>query len=209
MGVYRRGVTYWIRYRDADGVLIRESTKTNNKKHAELLLTKRRTEVFEGRFDINDVKKSPYFSDAMDDYLKNVSQHLQPSSHRRNAVSAKNLKAFFGSKRLGEILPMFIRHYRTQRLEAGRSKATVNRELALMKHLYTIANGKTGKNPVREVTFYKEKPRERVLSASNRWSIRRSHTGNCRFIRQDGELVMSSMMPIPPKTYGTRLCQVR
>src|SRR5216683_100235 len=48
-GIYKRGKIYWIAYKTVNR-LIRESTGTGDRKLAEAVLAKRRSEVFEGRW---------------------------------------------------------------------------------------------------------------------------------------------------------------
>src|SRR6266498_2960502 len=48
-GLYKRGEVYWIAYKTA-GRVVRESTGTIDRKLAEAVLSKRRAEVFEGRW---------------------------------------------------------------------------------------------------------------------------------------------------------------
>src|SRR6266576_2649434 len=56
-GLYKRGAIYWMAYKTIGGV-VRESTGTSDRKLAEAVLSKRRAEVFEGRWTgrLRDVK---------------------------------------------------------------------------------------------------------------------------------------------------------
>ncbi len=63
-----------------------------------------------------------------------------------------------GSKRLAQISPFDLERYRRQRKQQGRSDVTINRELAFLRNLYTMAItwGKVTENPVKTVRFARE-----------------------------------------------------
>ena len=172
MGVYKRDNYYWIDYM-AGETRIRESTGTASKKRAQQLLAKRRVEVFEGRFNVQSTKPSPKLSEYVGtpedpgEYLKYSKANKRPNSHRRDTTSAKNILAFFGERRLNSITPMLIEHYKRKRTrEDGRAVGTVNRELAFLKHVYTLAirDRLTLSNPVKEVEMFNERQRTTVFS---------------------------------------------
>jgi integrase len=158
MGVYKRGAFYWLDYYYA-GRRIRESTTVTTKRRAEQLLAKRKAEVFEGRFNVETVKPGPIFEEFAEVYLENYSKpNKAPQSYRRDQTSLKNLRGFFSGKRLTSITPMLIEHYKRKRLNAGKKPATINRELAALKHLYSIAIDwkKVNTNPVKSVKMLRE-----------------------------------------------------
>jgi integrase len=73
----------------------------------------------------------------------------------------------FGSKRLDEISPLALERYRRQRQNSGRSDVTINRELAFLRHVYTMAVtwDKTIENPVKKVKLARENnDKMRILS---------------------------------------------
>lgn len=79
----------------------------------------------------------------------------------------ENLRAVFGDMDLREIRPMDVERFKLSRIKAGNKESTVNRYLALLKHLFSVAirEGYASKNPVKEIKLYSEKERkERVLS---------------------------------------------
>ncbi len=78
----------------------------------------------------------------------------------------ENLKATFGDMDLREIRPMDVERFKHSRIKAGNKESTINRYLALLKHMFNfaISNGYASKNPVKEIKLYAEKERkERVL----------------------------------------------
>ena len=126
-------------------------------------------------------KDNPLFNDALDGHLKKSKAENAESSYRRNLLSARHLKSFFGKKRISKIQSneVLMRKYMNQRKEAiaikqlkqGRHKSeltytSINRELALMRSMFNvlILAGKADKNPVSLVTLFEEPQKERVLS---------------------------------------------
>mgnify|MGYP001347605752 CR=1 FL=1 len=157
MGVFKRGHTWWIDYR-YHGRRIRESTGTSSRKRAEQLLAKRQAEVFEGRFSFAPQASVPHFHDFAAAYLEEFSKHnKKKSSLRRDVGIARNLSSYFGSKRLDAMTPMLIEHYKNRRRNDGAAPATVNRELACLKHMFTIAlrDRLVLENPVRSVRMFR------------------------------------------------------
>jgi len=68
------------------------------------------------------------------------------------------MQPILGSKRLAEITPFDLERYRRQRKQAGVGDVSINRELAFLRNLYTmaIAWGKASENPVKKVRFARE-----------------------------------------------------
>ncbi len=170
MGIYRRGKCWYILYY-VDGQRVRESTGVTNKKRAEQLLKKRQVAIFEGRFDLAELKQSPLFSDYADEYLNGYSKvNKKPQTHERDKILIKHLKEFFGRYRLNDIKPEKIEEYKAARLEAGKAPATVNREVGCFKNIYTVAirNRRASANPGREVRLLREDNEvTRVLSEAD------------------------------------------
>lgn len=97
-----------------------------------------RTEARSGRLNLpNRRKLALTFGAAADDYLK----RLDAGAGRNMAVKRRQLRMylrpFLGPMRLDAISDFTIERYKKQRLAAGASPATVNRELATLSHLFT------------------------------------------------------------------------
>ena len=87
---------------------------------------------------------------------------------KRYASSWHAIQPVLGSKRLAEISPFDLERYRRQRKQAGKSNVTINRKLAFLRHLYTMAMtwGKATENSVKKVRFAREdNGRMRMLNA--------------------------------------------
>lgn len=157
MGVFKRGDVWWIDYR-FQGRRLRESTGTKSRKRAEQLLAKRQAEVFEGRFAFAPQASVPHFADFAATYIEEFSKHnKKKSSLRRDIGIANNLSGYFGAKKLDAITPMLIEHYKNRRRSDDAAPATVNRELACLKHMFTIAmrDRLVVENPVRSVRMFR------------------------------------------------------
>src|SRR5690606_38705533 len=90
-----------------------------------------------------------------------------------DCTSICKLNEYFGKKVITEIKPSNVADYKTHRLgensyrKHGTRPATINRELACMRHMFNLAirEGKYDKNPVKGVRFEKENnKRDRFLS---------------------------------------------
>ena len=68
------------------------------------------------------------------------------------------MRLTFAHVRLADITPLTIERYKRQRKEDGVSEATINRELAFLKNLFTkaIEWGKATENTVKRVRLYRE-----------------------------------------------------
>ena len=153
MALYKRGNVWWYefwykgrRYREGVG---------HSKKQAESVLAKRKTEVRENRFF--DVKKETNTSfDALaEEYLRYSCGNKK--SYWRDVISAKHLKQYFASRRLADITPRIVERYKLMRVRKVKP-STVNRELACLKHMFTMAIkwNQAATNPVKEVKLFRE-----------------------------------------------------
>jgi len=123
----------------------------------------------------------PPFDKALDEHLKKSKAENTESSYKRNLLSAKHLKAFFGNKPVSTIQnnQVLMRKYMNHRRDAitemqlkrGRNKSelsytSINRELALMRSMFNILikTGKVNRNPVSLVTLFEETQKDRVLT---------------------------------------------
>lgn len=158
MGVFKRGTYWWIDY-VYQGRRVRESTGTASKRRAEQLLAKRQTEVLEDRFDIASTVRPVLFAEVASEYLEVYSQqNKRPRTFQRDQILVKHLISYFGEYCLRDIKPMLIEHYRRERLASGRMPATVNREVACLKHIFSLSvrNRRASVNPAKSVRMLRE-----------------------------------------------------
>ena len=128
-----------------------------DKRQAELALKKVKVSIAENKFF--DVKKQQriLFKEMTKEYIERYSR-LNKRSTGRDDTSLKHLIPYFKNKYIFEVSPQSIEDYKAKRLNDGMAKSTVNRELALLKHIYTkaIEWGKITENPVKKVKLFKE-----------------------------------------------------
>ncbi len=153
MSLFKKGENWYIDYY-LDGRRKREAVGPN-RKVAERALAKRQVQVAENRF-LDIVQKSKVtFEHLSDSYLKYA--ETNKSSWKRDWYSLRSLKSALGGKQLHQITPLSIEGYKNARSQAV-SPATVNRELACLKHMFTkaIQWQMTSSNPVKMVKMLKE-----------------------------------------------------
>lgn len=92
-------------------------------------------------------------------YLEYSKANKRPKSYERDVVNLKHLNAYFENYHLHEIRPELIEKYKAERLEKV-SPASVNRELATLKNMYTkaIQWEYVKDNPAKTVKLLKEPP---------------------------------------------------
>ena len=77
MGVYRRGKTWYIRYRDPNGKEVRKSTNQESKKTAQTILAKIQTDIAENRYLDRQERPEMTFSELCDWYWEHHGQYLK------------------------------------------------------------------------------------------------------------------------------------
>jgi len=142
MGVFKKNGDWWIDCY-VNGRRKREKIDPNTRL-AETVLQKRK-----------EVKV--LFDDLVKQYLKFAKTYKR--SYRTNVDQLRHLLEFFGDKYLAEITTHLVENYVSQRKQKVK-EATVNRELALLKHMFTkaIEWGIVTHNPAKAVKFFKESP---------------------------------------------------
>jgi len=100
----------------------------------------------------------PRFDDFAAEYLAYYRANARPRSAERHEQAYRALSPVFAPLRLPDITPQHIEQYKQQRQAAGRSPVTINRALAFLKHLFTLAItwGRVTQNPVKRVRLFHE-----------------------------------------------------
>src|SRR5215831_11336975 len=105
------------------------------------------------------------FAAGADAYLK----LLEDSAGKNIAIKRRQLrmylKPFFGTIRLDAITSFTVDRYKKRRINAGAAKATINRELSTLSHLFSVAVHREVKwldqRPC-EIEMYEEGPGRRT-----------------------------------------------
>lgn len=166
MGIYRRGDVWWMSFVFKNRQF-RKSTETTDKKLAKRIFDKIKGEIAEGRWFERLAGEDYTFKDMIDKYLAEYSiQNKAPKSHLRDKSLAKHLIDSFGDMVITEISAKDISEYKVKRVSEKASPRTINYELTLMSHAYSIA--------IKEWEWLKENPvknvsKEKVKNNIERW----------------------------------------
>jgi len=155
MAIYKRGKNWYIDF-TFHGQRIREMIGPS-RKGAEKVIAKRKAEIAESKF--LDVRKDPSpikFYDFVKEYLQWSKANKKPSSYQRDLCSMRALSKEFEKKNIQEITTWQIEKYKAKRKEEVKP-ASVNREIALLKHMYTkgIEWGKVKESLAKKVKLLK------------------------------------------------------
>ncbi len=169
MGIYKVGNQWYIDLY-VDGRRKRKAVGSH--KEAENALTAIKADVLRGEFRFKRENKV-HFEAFTEDYLEHCRTNKKRSVSR-DENSIKFLKAGFGGMLLSKITPWHIEEYKKKRIEGeiklppepGSKKrkdwkvkpATINRELACLKHMFSLAIKwkMADENPVKEVQLFQE-----------------------------------------------------
>jgi integrase len=153
MKLYQRGrvwyLTFYVR-----GKRVQESTGTSDRRKAEKFCALRLSEVERGEYAQSAKITLTQFGQQYLDYAK-----ANKRSWLRDEQIMTHLDAAMGTTQLGDIGALQIERYKLDRLKQSASPATVNREVALLKHMFNMAEHWQlffGRNPVRGVKFLEE-----------------------------------------------------
>jgi len=158
MGIFKKGKDWYIDYY----VKGRRKRKKigHSKKLALQVLNDVRLKIVKGEYLGIYEEKKITFKDYAKQYLDFSKANKALSTYKRHdRVNIAHLKSFFKEKHLFEITAQMIEKYKAMRLEKV-APATVNRELASLKHMFTkaIEWGLVKTNPAKGVKRLKEPP---------------------------------------------------
>jgi len=134
-GLYKRGNLWWMTYCDALGKQRFESCKTPNKKDAEQRLIDRRKEAQEGLIPAAPIKPLA-LADLQQRYLEFV-------GHQRGVATKhihfSHFQRVWGNPLIHSLTVEVLDQYRALRLGEKVGPATINREMATIKHALSKA----------------------------------------------------------------------
>jgi len=138
-GIYRRKGSgkYWLRYADAHGQIIRVSSGTSDYKKARNELTKKRNAVAEGKAVERRRAHKVYLKDVMSDYLKFVTNQ---KAYKNKEYIGGELVRRFGNIPLQRFNVAMLENYQQELIGEGKAPGTVNRKMAMLKHVIRKAN---------------------------------------------------------------------
>jgi len=127
----------WIKYRE-NGRVKRESTETTNHVVARRIPRNREGDVEHGIPIVPKMGRITFdeaATDLVNDYTTNGKKSLAHVTRRIDLA----LKPTFKGKRLLSITTSEVRAYIAARQQAGAANATINRELAALKRMFSLA----------------------------------------------------------------------
>lgn len=155
-----RGVSWRIRYRVplAPGSMqTKQITETlrhcRNRKDAEAVLAKRRTEIFEGEYRPRNTQKPTTVAEAVETFL---TKRTDLRDHAGYARTLRNhIVRLMGKQFLFAVTTGKCEDYRRERLAEGAAKATVRKELRYFQSVFVQArkDGIVEGDPVADVSF--------------------------------------------------------
>ena len=130
--IYKRSDSkaLWVRYRNRQGSIVKESSGTSDREEAERFLRSRLDARDDGRLSMLLRSKTLVFNECADWFLEKRSKppYNMEKSHQENLKVLKKLRPVFGSLRLSEISAEAIEDYIEQRLRSGRKKERGNEQ---------------------------------------------------------------------------------
>lgn len=131
---YLRGNVWWVSYYFR-GKEQRESAHSTNEKDAVKLLKKRLGEIGRGRLTANEerITFAEMAADVQRDYEINKKRSL-----RSIKLSVTHLTGFFRRYRALDITSDKVREYAQRRQDEGAANASINRELAALKRMFSL-----------------------------------------------------------------------
>lgn len=134
--VFKRGETYWIAY-CYRGQEHRESAKSDREVEASRLLKKRLGEMGRGKL-VGPTEERVTFEDLAADYLRDYDLRGRRAARWARACVA-HLRGSFGLDRALDITTPRIRAYTEARLGEAAAPGTVNRDLAVLGRMFSLA----------------------------------------------------------------------
>lgn len=124
---------------------------------AQRALEAARTDTRRGLLRLPQKDRSPSFQDFAEEYFQWAKGNKR--SWLRDKAALQHLCLFFANKRLSAITARDVEAYKAHRILEGVKKATVDRELSVLRHLYNKAREwkECSESPVSPKMFYREK----------------------------------------------------
>lgn len=138
MSLYKRKNIWWMDIR-VNGFRIRRSTETKNKKLAENIHAKVRSEIVEGKYFEGVKAKSITVNQLLERYFNDRLKVKMNTTIERDKTLRKNISEYFGDYALSQVNSDMITVYRQKRYAEGRSIATANRELTFFRNAFNVA----------------------------------------------------------------------
>jgi integrase len=138
--IYKRGNVFWVKYY-RHGKPFYESSKSDRIGKAKSLLKRREGEIESGTFSGLRVKRILFdelAADLINDYKMNGRKSTNSAEDR-----FKHLNPYFSEIKVVDITTDLIQRYIVKRQEEGAENGTINRELSVLKRMFTLGARQT------------------------------------------------------------------
>lgn len=159
---------WYLDYRNGSGKRVQKvAGHAVSKEDAALALREELARVLRQDYGIASEPEPVSFRQMAQLYMDNYAK-ANKKSWLTDEFRLRNLLDFFGEYQLKAITPLLIEKFKASRLDAGNSKSTVNRYLALLKIVFRLAAdwGYSDSSPLKNVRLFSEKDtqKERYLT---------------------------------------------
>jgi integrase len=137
-GVLVSSAVIWLKYRDASGRIVRETTGTDNAQEAKRLLKLREGAAAEGKITLPRADRIT-IKELADDLTAEYAANGRRSADRLTFSFAHLLPAL-GTCKAQHLTTAQVTAYTVKRQQAGAANATINRELAALKRMLSLAS---------------------------------------------------------------------
>jgi site-specific recombinase XerD len=176
--MFKRSGIWWTCI-SHNGRKIQKSLETSDKKLAQAIEAKIRTEIVEGKYYERLIGQNKTFKDMMERFMKDYAPTVSMNTQEGYKYYLKNLSRFFGNPGLMSITSKVVSKYKLYRRDSGARPSTVNRELYMLSKAFNLA--------VKEWEWLKDNPvsrvqKERESNEVDRWLAEdeeRRLLGNC------------------------------
>jgi integrase len=111
-----------------------------NYQQARAYVERMKSEAREGRLQLPKGRKLPMtFGEAAEKYISALEMTAGKNIVRKRQQLEMHLVPFLGDERLSTLSAGTLRGYRQHRLDEGASDSTINREMAVVSHLFSVA----------------------------------------------------------------------
>lgn len=135
--LYQRGSVWWLKYRQ-NGRVMRESSGSEKKTVAQRMLDARQGDVVRG-VPIAPKMGRITFDEAAEDVTNEYRTNGRRTLAHAERRITKHLRPVFQGQRLTDIPTSKLVAFTADRQQAGASNAEINRELALVKRMFSLA----------------------------------------------------------------------
>lgn len=158
--VYKRkkGKSWVIDYRDENGKRVQKAvSEAETKEEAVLTLKMEVAKLLKGKNGFEQKKQKMGFRDFARIYLQDYAI-TEKKSWQTDEYRLRKMEEFFKDTELREITPPMIRKFRASRLKDGIAETTTNREMALLKKMFSLAIDEDylEHNPAKKIKMYSE-----------------------------------------------------